>query len=132
MSNNDNSNQDLDIPIGEIWKSRPQCQPDEMVSCPYFPEHIMRKKRFIYHLMKCEKNPQAPKLLACPFNYTHRVRYEDRKAHLMSCPDKPRNFKMNGEPLPSYKDTVKSFGINASSPKEWDSHLPENETEWWP
>lgn len=122
-----------DIPLDQQWTVNPACQPDEYLTCPYFPEHKFRKKRLIYHLMKCESNPAAPKLLICPFNYTHRVSYQDRKAHLVTCPDNPKKSRIFDERAPSFKNTVKSFGPDYKPPKEWaSSELPENEREWFP
>lgn len=122
---------DPGLPLDQLWTVNPACQPDEYLQCPYFPEHTFRKKRLIYHLMKCEKNPNAPKLVACPFNYTHRIKYEDRMAHVISCKDNPKKSRILDEPAPSYKNTASSFGPGHKT--EWtNSKLPENETEWFP
>ena len=29
--------------------------PDELISCPYDPVHLVQRKRIQYHLMKCRK-----------------------------------------------------------------------------
>lgn len=112
-------------------KLNPAIQPDVYVSCPYFPEHKLRKSRLIYHLIKCQTNPMAPKLVACPYNFSHRVSMEDRRYHLMTCEDRPHKF--TDREMPSYGKTVKAFKIVAKDiAKEWDTDLPDNESDWWP
>lgn len=61
---------------------------DQYVNCPYFPQHSLPRSRLPYHLIKCQKNPNAPVLLVCPFNYLHRVKAEDKHRHLDECEDR--------------------------------------------
>lgn len=84
--------------------SHPGNQPDEYVSCPYFPEHSLRRSRLPYHLIKCQKNPKAPNLLACPYNYLHRVAPDKTQEHLLLCEDKVES-KFIDKKIPSYADT---------------------------
>lgn len=114
--------------VRKLYKPR---EPDVYVTCPYFPEHKLRRSRLPYHLMKCSKNPKGPVLFACPFNFLHRVPNEDRLNHVFTCEDRP--MKYNDRESPSYGKTIKSFGPkNVVSAKEWNNPLPEEEEEWWP
>lgn len=115
---------------GRDPKLNPAIQPDVYVTCPYFPEHKLRRSRLVYHLLKCQKNPSAPKLVACPYNYSHRVSLEERLNHLITCEDRPTKF--SDREMPSYGKTVKLFGKKKDLPKEWNNPLPESEREWWP
>lgn len=82
---------------------------ENYVKCPYFPEHEMPRKRLSYHLIKCQKRPDAPRLFICPYNYLHRVRPENRIQHINECEDK-KNFQQIISDSPSYEKTVKKMG----------------------
>lgn len=60
--------------------------PDELVSCPYNTGHVVSRKRFHLHLLKCEKDPKSPKLARCQFDISHRIAPELLQAHLLECP----------------------------------------------
>lgn len=79
------------------------------VSCPYFPEHEMPRSRLGYHLIKCQKRPDAPKLVVCPFNYLHRIKPEDQIQHVSQCEDK-KYFQDIISESPSYGKTLKELG----------------------
>lgn len=88
-------------------------QPDIYVKCPYFPEHELRKSRLAYHLIKCQKNPNAPKLLACPYNFLHRVKPEDKYDHSIICEDR-LVVRHADRVSPSYENTRKQVAKNES------------------
>lgn len=114
-------------------QQHPGNQPDEIVKCPYFPEHELRKSRLVYHIIKCQNNPQAPKLLICPYNFLHRVTKEDRESHLILCQDKPKSSE-NRHGMPSYNKTLKTMDRH-DIPKAKSFHdgvsKPDGEEEWW-
>jgi len=60
----------------------------EIKTCPYDPSHRVHAKRFLRHLMKCQKNHPNAKMTKCPFNATHIIPDENYTAHLAICPDK--------------------------------------------
>lgn len=59
---------------------------DELMTCPYFNNHRVARRRFIAHLTKCSKDPKAPPLKACPFDMTHRIAEALFEHHLSVCP----------------------------------------------
>jgi len=60
----------------------------EIKTCPYDPSHRVHAKRFLRHIMKCQKNYPNAKMTKCPFNATHIIPDENYTAHLAICPDK--------------------------------------------
>lgn len=113
----ENSNNKSDTDSKYPLSSHPGNQPDEYVSCPYFSEHTLRKSRLPYHLIKCQKNPNAPKLLACPYNFLHRVAPDKTHEHLLLCEDKV-SAKYIDRRIPSYAETRKKvFNIQSSKPR---------------
>jgi len=60
----------------------------EIKTCPYDPSHRVHAKRFLRHIMKCQKNYPNAKMTKCPFNATHIIPDEMYTAHLEICPDK--------------------------------------------
>lgn len=114
VENNANvSDIDSEYPLS----SHPGNQPDEYVNCPYFPEHTLRKSRLPYHLIKCQKNPNAPKLLACPYNFLHRVAPDKTREHLLLCEDKVER-KYDDRRMPSYAETRRrTFNIRDVKPR---------------
>lgn len=84
------------------------------VTCPYFPEHTLPRSRLAYHLVKCQKNPNAPKLLACPFNYLHRVRPEDKRRHLEVCEDRESYLAYSKSDKSKRKEGVNMDGANSA------------------
>ncbi|XP_074605639.1 uncharacterized protein LOC141858708 [Brevipalpus obovatus] len=59
---------------------------DELLTCPYFVNHRVARRRFIAHLTKCAKDPRAPPLESCPFDMTHRIDKSLFENHLVTCP----------------------------------------------
>lgn len=64
--------------------------PERLIQCPLVKHHLIRARRFPYHLVKCkESNPEiAKKLATCPFNARHLVPWADLSDHIMKCKDK--------------------------------------------
>jgi len=60
----------------------------EIKTCPYDPSHRVHAKRFLRHIMKCQKNYPNARMQKCPFNATHIIPDEMYTAHLENCPDK--------------------------------------------
>lgn len=119
----------------------PANQPDEYVKCPYFPEHELRRSRLPYHLMKCQKNPNAPQLVACPFNFMHRVRMEDRAEHIILCEDKiftryadrkPASYQRTEKEVLNFKTAAeRSRAKDHQTGKELNIIAEDNNEEWW-
>ncbi|NXU20508.1 GTSF1 factor, partial [Pardalotus punctatus] len=64
--------------------------PERLIQCPLVKHHLIRARRFPYHLVKCkESNPDiAKKLATCPFNARHLVPWADLSKHIIKCRDK--------------------------------------------
>ncbi|XP_037954039.1 protein D7-like [Teleopsis dalmanni] len=65
---------------------------DEIVQCPYDPNHWLRKHRLPTHLPRCERNHLNLEKVFCPFNAEHLQNKEDLEEHLKTCPDKKYAF----------------------------------------
>ncbi len=72
--------------------------PDELLTCPYDPNHRIMKGQLRMHQMKCynsivnnPRNPNDPRkklalsLTSCKYNSTHIVKKEQLKEHHMVC-----------------------------------------------
>jgi len=62
--------------------------PENLVSCPYNRFHQVRRSRFVYHYLKCQKNHPNIDLKVCPYNATHLFPEEEEKYHLLDCIDR--------------------------------------------
>ncbi|XP_074656673.1 uncharacterized protein LOC141909891 [Tubulanus polymorphus] len=62
--------------------------PDDLIECPYDSVHMVRAKRFPYHLMKCRRNYAGMDYATCPFNARHEFPVPERRYHIANCPDK--------------------------------------------
>ncbi|XP_064652946.1 uncharacterized protein LOC135503332 isoform X2 [Lineus longissimus] len=62
--------------------------PEDEVECPYDKSHMIRAKRFPYHLMKCRKNYVGIDFAVCPFNARHEMPRPELPYHTANCPDK--------------------------------------------
>uniref|UniRef100_A0A8C5U7E8 Gametocyte specific factor 1 n=1 Tax=Malurus cyaneus samueli TaxID=2593467 RepID=A0A8C5U7E8_9PASS len=76
--------------------------PERLIQCPLVKHHMIRARRFPYHLVKCkESNPEiAKKLATCPFNARHLVPRADLSDHIMKCKDKAFMEQDGGEETP--------------------------------
>lgn len=45
----------------------------ELLQCPYEISHMIMRKRFQVHLVRCRKSHPKAEVVTCPFNITHRV-----------------------------------------------------------
>ena len=61
--------------------------PEDLVQCPYDRVHMVRAKRFPYHLMKCRKNYAGREYQTCPFNARHEMPKPELRYHMANCPD---------------------------------------------
>lgn len=62
--------------------------PEDLLECPYDRVHMVRAKRFQYHLMKCRKNYTGKDFVSCPFNAKHEMPRPELRHHIANCPDK--------------------------------------------
>ncbi|XP_017152617.1 gametocyte-specific factor 1 homolog [Drosophila miranda] len=61
----------------------------DMITCPYNREHVMLRKKYQQHILKCrEIYKDKVELLACPFNKAHLVPKLEFHQHLKSCDDR--------------------------------------------
>ncbi|KAL3892442.1 hypothetical protein ACJMK2_004648 [Sinanodonta woodiana] len=61
---------------------------EEYMECPYERTHMIRVKRFPYHLMKCRYNYTGSDFASCPFNAKHEMPRPELRYHLGVCPDR--------------------------------------------
>ncbi|KAK3598115.1 hypothetical protein CHS0354_026569 [Potamilus streckersoni] len=61
---------------------------EEYMECPYDRTHMIRVKRFPYHLMKCRYNYTGSDFASCPFNAKHEMPRPELRYHLGVCPDR--------------------------------------------
>lgn len=61
---------------------------DDLLECPYDKVHLVRAKRFQYHLMKCRNNYKGREYMTCPFNAKHEMPKPEYRHHIQHCPDK--------------------------------------------
>uniref|UniRef100_A0A1B6C1I7 CHHC U11-48K-type domain-containing protein n=1 Tax=Clastoptera arizonana TaxID=38151 RepID=A0A1B6C1I7_9HEMI len=59
--------------------------PDELVQCPFNKDHIVIRRRFVRHLMKCRKNHPNHNMVVCPYNATEYVERSEFPNHLLKC-----------------------------------------------
>ncbi|XP_067660952.1 protein D7-like isoform X2 [Haliotis asinina] len=62
--------------------------PEELLECPYDKVHMVRAKRFQYHLMKCRKNWPGSEFSVCPFNAKHEMPKPELRYHMATCSDR--------------------------------------------
>ncbi|KAL9963314.1 hypothetical protein ACROYT_G032504 [Oculina patagonica] len=107
--------------------------PDKLMVCPYDETHMIKAKRFQYHLLKCRQNHPEKDLVTCPFNAKHKLLRHDIRHHVSRCPDRSviehYNYKgsekdedgfyfKGNTSVPSYHRTD-----DLQEPSEsWDSH----------
>ncbi|KAL4218137.1 factor 1-like [Mactra antiquata] len=110
--------------------------PEELLECPYDKTHMVRAKRFQYHLMNCRKNYVKNDYEKCPFNAKHHIPKPEFRHHLANCPDKAivepelsyANRKENGIKIelkgctdtPVYKD------LEIETEEDWDAEVCDN------
>lgn len=61
---------------------------EDYLECPYDRTHMVRAKRFQYHLMKCRTNHKGHEFVKCPFNAKHEMPKPELRHHVAGCPDK--------------------------------------------
>nr|ADG64985.1 hypothetical protein GA17756 [Drosophila pseudoobscura]ADG64988.1 hypothetical protein GA17756 [Drosophila pseudoobscura]ADG64989.1 hypothetical protein GA17756 [Drosophila pseudoobscura] len=60
-----------------------------MIACPYNKEHVMLRRKFQQHILKCrEIHKDTVQLLVCPFNNAHLVPEPEFHQHCKSCEDR--------------------------------------------
>ncbi|XP_045180475.2 uncharacterized protein LOC123539780 [Mercenaria mercenaria] len=107
--------------------------PEELLECPYDRVHMVRAKRFQYHLIKCRKNYTGTEFEKCPFNAKHQMPKPEFRHHLANCPDKAMvepelsyaARKENGEVnmLKGCTDTPVYRELDIQSNEDWDAEV---------
>lgn len=101
--------------------------PDELISCPYDPVHLVQRKRIQYHLMKCRKNFNVKDFRQCPFNARHVVPKPEFDYHIKTCDDRGR-FEV--EQLKAQAQRDPNLKGNTSIPTFDPSWRPESTESW--
>ncbi|OQV21167.1 hypothetical protein BV898_04927 [Hypsibius exemplaris] len=60
---------------------------DAMYTCPFDPDHKIRRFKMEGHLFKCKKNHPEIKVATCPYNATHVMPARLFVDHVTGCPD---------------------------------------------
>ncbi|XP_017138365.1 gametocyte-specific factor 1 homolog [Drosophila miranda] len=61
----------------------------DMIACPYNKEHVMLRKKYQQHILKCrEIHKDTVELLVCPFNNAHLIPEPEFHQHCKSCVDR--------------------------------------------
>ncbi|XP_065366174.1 gametocyte-specific factor 1 homolog [Calliphora vicina] len=80
----------------------------DLLPCPYNDSHLILRKRFQVHLIRCRRSyPNAP-VIVCPFNVTHRVNKVELEWHVSTCPDRQNfeNFRHQDAPIVGLSSTI--------------------------
>ncbi|XP_023294785.2 gametocyte-specific factor 1 homolog [Lucilia cuprina] len=80
----------------------------DLLVCPYNESHLILRKRFQVHLIRCRRShPNAP-MIVCPFNVTHRVNKVELEWHVSTCPDRQNfeNFRHQDAPIVGLSSTI--------------------------
>ncbi|XP_058985816.1 gametocyte-specific factor 1 homolog [Musca domestica] len=72
----------------------------ELLQCPYEISHMIMRKRFQVHLVRCRKNHPKAEVVTCPFNVTHRVNKVELEWHLSNCFDRKSFENFRNRPAP--------------------------------
>lgn len=103
---------------------------EELLECPYDRVHMVRAKRFQYHLMKCRNNYTGREYVSCPFNAKHEMPKPELRHHLITCPDKAllepelkyaaRREKEDGTLFKGCTDTPAYNNFEIPCTEDWD------------
>ncbi|XP_055382128.1 gametocyte-specific factor 1 homolog [Condylostylus longicornis] len=97
--------------------------PEDLVTCPYNKAHLIRRKKFQLHLIKCRSHHPDSKLLKCPFNLCHMIPEQEYSMHIGSCPDRAiiTNYKNIEEDNKRKATEVSTQPKNDSEEEDWDN-----------
>lgn len=101
---------------------------EEYLECPYDRTHMVRAKRFQYHLMKCRSNYKGKEYATCPFNAKHEMPKPELRHHIASCPDKAmvdREFQHKARMQSGDDSTLKGY---TDIPLHSEMNVPETES----
>ncbi|KAK6187081.1 hypothetical protein SNE40_006329 [Patella caerulea] len=108
--------------------------PEELIECPYDKVHMIRAKRYQYHLMKCRQNHAGQDYAICPFNAKHEMPKPELRYHMSNCPFRVAvereieydENRRNGEKI-DLKGCTDVPPYNAASTildENWDAEIP--------
>ncbi|KAM7348290.1 gametocyte-specific factor 1 homolog [Cochliomyia hominivorax] len=80
----------------------------DLLTCPYNESHLILRKRFQVHLIRCRRSYPNAAVVVCPFNVTHRVKKVELVWHVSSCPDRQNfeNFRHQDAPIVGLSSTI--------------------------
>ncbi|WAR17698.1 GTSF1-like protein [Mya arenaria] len=104
--------------------------PEELIECPYDRVHMVRAKRFQYHLVRCRKNYIGSEFQKCPFNAKHHVPKPEFRHHIANCPDKAiveteigAANKREENQLKGCTDTPAYKNLEIPNQEDWDEEI---------
>nr|XP_037270542.1 gametocyte-specific factor 1 homolog [Rhipicephalus microplus] len=101
---------------------------DDLVQCPYNPNHRVKRTRIDNHLSKCKKMVGQPCLRPCLFNATHLMPAMGSLflRHLETCPDRSSTLPMRREDVDRpYVVPVAGASLPLPEPEEmWEAGTP--------
>ncbi|KAK4008468.1 putative D7 protein [Daphnia magna] len=99
----------------------------ERVMCPFDPVHVVERRRFQAHLIKCKRNlPKNHDFVQCPYWHLHYVRRSEMNDHFESCEhklEKEANKKIwDAETQPKFFQPKLMFNevLPATELENWD------------
>lgn len=109
-----------------------------LVTCPYNPDHKVKRNRLSAHVSVCLRQCGRRQLIPCPYNKNHDVPSSIYKQHLIDCPDRSYTFvsaasRSDAEdsyvaPLPPRAPTEAAMGVPSAGGAM--STVPEPEEVW--
>lgn len=105
--------------------------PEELLECPYDKVHMVRAKRFQYHLKGCRANYKGREYVACTYNAGHVMPKPEHRHHESVCPDRnlvnpefahaARLDNGDDNTLRGCTETPNYSAIEVPSSEDWDS-----------
>jgi len=67
---------------------------DDLLTCPYDPNHRVARRRFQIHINDCgKKSASQQEMFTCRYNQSHRFPKTAEAIHYMTCPDAKRELR---------------------------------------
>ncbi|XP_037937507.1 gametocyte-specific factor 1 homolog [Teleopsis dalmanni] len=89
------------------------------VQCPYDRTHLILRKRFQTHLLRCSANYKNMSKVKCPFNVTHIINKPELEWHLQTCKDRRKYEEMKHSTSQKFNTIAPQF-IPIDTETSWD------------
>ncbi|RNA30384.1 gametocyte-specific factor 1-like [Brachionus plicatilis] len=111
---------------------------EDLITCPFDPNHKIRPSRFENHVIKCRKHYGNIGIEMCPFNAKHIMTRLQIRNHIMVCPDRTRlvyeasliethrkNLENTEDDLDSIitNETTSTYQNPFGEEENWDNHV---------